>query len=290
MLTGQSVLHVNQDLGKCFAINEVKGYYNNLTEKVTMQPELLECDDLPLLITDDGQKVFFPVAIFQYGLGAYDLYLIKGDDVYRRKFEQCLEWTVANQEKTGAWSNFFYIYPTHPYGAMAQGEGVSLLVRGYVLTGQTHYLQCAKRALDFMLTSVEEGGTSLYRDGQLTLLEYTHLPAVMNGWVFALFGLYDYVIALGDKGRYAELMELSLNTLERMLPLFDRGFWSMYDLDNRIASPFYHRLHIAQMQALYQITGKPVFEQYACKWQANDAHFSNRTRAFLIKAWQKIRE
>ena len=41
MVTGKSVLHVNQDIGKCFSTEEVKGYYNNLTEKVTMQPQLL---------------------------------------------------------------------------------------------------------------------------------------------------------------------------------------------------------------------------------------------------------
>ena len=30
MLTGKSVLHVNQDLGKYFEAKELKGYYNNM--------------------------------------------------------------------------------------------------------------------------------------------------------------------------------------------------------------------------------------------------------------------
>ncbi len=290
MLTGQSVLHVHQDLGKCFAAGEVRGYYNNLTEKVTMEPALLESDDLPLLDIGHGEKVHFPVAIFQYGLGAYDLYLLTGEEVYRRKFEQCLRWTVEHQEDSGAWSNFFYIYPDHPYGAMAQGEGASLLIRGHVLTGKADYLQRAQRAIDFMLKPVEEGGTAVYDDHRLTLLEYTHMPAVMNGWVFALFGLYDYVTATGDKEHYAQLLDRTTASLEQTLPQFDRGYWSMYDLDGRIASPFYHRLHIAQMQALHRLTGHPVFDRYAARWQDDTTHVVRRTRAFLLKAWQKIKE
>lgn len=75
MLTGRSILHVNQDLGRYFSAAEVKGYYNNLTEKVTRLQPLLDTEDLPTSPDESGGHVLFPVAIFQYGLGAYDLYL-----------------------------------------------------------------------------------------------------------------------------------------------------------------------------------------------------------------------
>lgn len=68
MLTGKSILHVNQDLGKCFSKDELTGYYNNLTQKVTMLPEILETDKLPTYHTSNKEDVHFPVAIFQYGL------------------------------------------------------------------------------------------------------------------------------------------------------------------------------------------------------------------------------
>ena len=73
MLTGKSVLHVNQNLGKTFAVGQLTGYYNNLTEKVTMLPELLQTDGLPTLHTEKGGDEFFPLAIFQYGVGADEL-------------------------------------------------------------------------------------------------------------------------------------------------------------------------------------------------------------------------
>ena len=86
MITGKSVWHVNQDIGKCFSKDSIRGYYNNMIEKVTKMPDLLESDDLPKFSYKNGEYTYFPVAIFQYGLGAYDLYLQTSDERYE-KFE-----------------------------------------------------------------------------------------------------------------------------------------------------------------------------------------------------------
>ena len=300
MLTGNSILHVNQDIGRQFSSDSLKGYYNNLTEKVTRQPELIDTESLPTFSTADGRQVLFPVAIFQYGLGAYDLYLASGkkDKRYLRKFMECAGWAVDNQEQQGAWNNFFFLHPQDPYGAMAQGEGASLLLRAYVETKEQHFLASARQAVDFMLKPLREGGTS---DGDV-LLEYTHLPAVMNGWIFAWWGLYDYVTVVSDKtlnldsgiwnpnGYYKERLEKSCKALEEKLPEFSSGYWSMYDLAGHIASPFYHHLHIAQMQAMYQLTRHDIFAQYAERWQRNEDRRADYARAFIKKTWQKLRE
>ena len=290
MLTGQSVLHVNQDLGRCFSKDELCGYYNNLTEKVTMQPELLESDKLPVFETKDNEAVLFPVAIFQYGLGAYDLYLETNDKRYYTKFIQCAEWAAAHIQPDGAWNYFFFLYTQHPYGAMAQGEGASLLLRAYSETKEQVYLENAKKAIDFMLTPIEKGGTTAYDSNDVILLEYTHLPAVMNGWVFAWWGLYDYVLVTHDNGHYKELMERSCRSLIKYLPAFTKSYWSMYSLSGQFASPFYHHLHIAQMQAMYQLTGYDIFNKYVVRWQKNEQNPLHRLHAFCIKAWQKVRE
>ena len=106
MLSGKSVWHVNQDIGKCFLKDEIKGYYNNMTEKVTKVPELLNSDELPKLNLKGGKFTFFPVAIFQYGLGAYDLYLQTHDERYVRKFMQCVDWAIEHEDEKGRWNNF----------------------------------------------------------------------------------------------------------------------------------------------------------------------------------------
>ena len=289
MLTGQSVWHVNQDLGKCFSNEDIKGYYNNLTEKVTKIPELLGNTKLPKLEANKGDYIDFPVAIFQYGLGAYDLFLMTNDERYMIKFQQCVEWACLHQDEKGRWNNFFYIFPEHPYGAMAQGEGVSLLIRAYKSTGRKHYLTVAKKAIDYMLQSIEKGGTTHYLKDEILFLEYTHRNAVMNGWIFAWWGLWDYVIVTKDS-KYKEILDKSCDTLVKYLPLFSNSYWSMYDLGGRIASPFYHNLHVAQMQAMYMLTGRIEFDQYANKWGGEQKKSIAKLRAFLKKACQKILE
>ena len=290
MLQGKSLFHVNQEIGKCFTKTGLTGYYNDLTEKVTHEPDLLDSDQLPLHPTASGEKVYFPVAVFQYGFGAYDLYLQNGDERCLKKFLECAKWAIDNQEPSGAWNNFFFSYPQAPYGAMAQGEGASIMLRVYKRTGEERYLHAAKRALDFMLKPLDQCGTCVYEQRMPVLMEYTHLPAVMNGWIYAWLGLYDYVVVTGDNGYYKEMMDKSLEALEQRMPLFTTNYWSKYDLAKRIASPFYHHMHIALMQAMYQLTGHQIFNEYGQRWQHYEQRRLNRYRAFCMKVWQKIWE
>lgn len=289
MLAGKSVLHVKQDLGKEFQPGIIRGYFNNMTEKVTKEPELLYSKELPLIIEEKGRKVEFPVAIFQYGLGAYDLYLSTNEDIYYQKFIQCVEWAMQHQEDSGAWNNFSFYYPDHPYGAMCQGEGASLLIRAYTSTKSNQYLVAAKAAIDYMLLPVETGGTTSYSQNEMCFLEYTHRPAVLNGWVFALFGLYDLSIAC-DEPFYRHAYERAVTGLQKQLNKFTGTLWSRYDLDGRIASPFYHKLHIAQMQALYMITQEEQFLMVCNHWKAQQANLICKISAFMIKVYQKILE
>ncbi len=289
MVTGKSVLHVNQDMGKCFVPGEVKGYFNNLTEKVTKEPELLENDSLPLLITEKGEKVSFPVGIFQYGLGAYDLYLETSEEKYLVKFKQSVDWCFVHQLENGAWDNFSFLYPEHPYGAMCQGEAASLLIRGYIQTKEPKYLDAAAKALDFMLKPIENGGTSKYEGDDLILMEYTHLPAVLNGWIFAAFGLYDMSL-ISNRPAYEEAFRRTVGTIKRRLPRFDNGYWTKYDDNKKIASPFYHNLHIAELQGLYLATEDKIFKEFADKWRIYQSKWWNKRKAFIKKAWQKVKE
>ena len=289
MLTGKSVLHVNQDIGKHVTPGEISGYYNNMTEKVTKEPELLKSDKLPELKTENGDIITFPVAVFQYGLGAYDLYLETGENIYLEKFRQCSEWAVENQQTDGAWNNFFFIYKDYPFGAMCQGEGASLLIRAYKEFDDTKYLDSAKTAIDFMLRDVSCGGTTQYDGDKVILLEYTHKPAVMNGWIFALWGLYDLNIVSPNE-KNTELYNKTVSSLKKYLTKFDCNYWSMYDLDGKIASPFYHHLHIAQMQAMYAITGESAFDIYGKRWLKNEKNLLYKNMAFVKKAVQKIME
>ena len=73
MLRGNSVYHVDQDEGKHYSKTEVKGFYNNFTDKVLLFGK--DDDEVPTTVVDTGETIYFSIAIFQYGLASYDLYL-----------------------------------------------------------------------------------------------------------------------------------------------------------------------------------------------------------------------
>ena len=289
MITGRSVLHVNQNLGTRFVPGELCGYFNNLIEKVKKdKKEVLEEGSLPTVMMENGDRIIFPVAVFQYGLGCYDLYLSTNDLKYLNKFLELAKWAIDNQEDNGGWNNFFFIYPSNPYGAMCQGEAASLLVRAYKETNDLRFLTGAKKALDFMLNPKND---LIYTpdDKSLVLLEYAGKPAVLNGWIFALFGLYD-VSLIDDCAKYSVSLNNTISTLKSYLAKFDCSYWSMYDLSNRIASPFYHKLHIAQLEALFLITKDPLFNKYTLLFKGYCKSPFKRIKAFFKKAKQKIKE
>lgn len=287
MFAGKSVLHVSQGIGQVFEPRTISGYFNDMTQKVLMQPEYIESEKLPTVKTEKGEDVLFPVAVFQYGLGCWDLFLLTKDEKYKHKFLSCATWALHEQQGKGEWNNFFFAYPEHPYGAMAQGEGASLLVRAWLITQDEKYINGATKALDFMLCPVEDGGTAVYANGGIVLLEYTHLSAVLNGWIFSLMGLYDVAVG-AEMQEYMIAFQKSLKTLEEYLPKFERGYWSNYDLDKHIASPFYHHLHIAQMMALYNVTETNVFKEYGQKWEAEEKNCLKKYTATAVKGLQKI--
>lgn len=287
MVLGRSVYHVNQGVGTLYSKSEIKGYYNDLTEKVSKFGR--EDNQIPTTVVDSGKEVYFSIAIFQYGLGAYDLYLKTGEKGMLEKTVSCADWATDNQQKDGSWQTFSFETPEHPYSSMAQGEGISLLLRAYCATGEQRYLDAASKAKEFMLLPIEKGGTALYIDSYIYLYEYTHQPLILNGFIFSIWGLFDYYLLTNDSSA-KKTLDVILLTLEKKLPDYDIRYWSKYDDGKRICSPFYHNLHIAQLKVMYDLFGNEIFKEYAEKWEAYQKSFWKPKKAFVKKALQKILE
>lgn len=288
MLVGNSVNHLPQGVGQQFVPGIIKGYFNDLTQKVIKQPEFLEPGVIPYVVDSDGRQVYFPVAVFQYGLGAYDMYLTTNNEIYLIKFWDTIDWCINHQNYNGSWDNFsMFSQGLPPYSAMCQGEGASLLLRAYILSNDLLYFDKAKSAIDFMLKSVNDGGTTSYYNDQVVLLECTSSPAILNGWIFALYGLYDFSIVSHHK-TYKHILKASVDSLLLSLSEFDNGYWSKYDLGKTIASPFYHSLHISQMDALYHTFGNQEFEYYKRLFEMYQYKKLNFFKAFFRKVVQKI--
>ena len=140
-----------------------------------------------------------------------------------------------------------------------------------------------------MLTSIKDGGTTLYRGDDVFFQEYTHKSTVLNGWVFALFGLYDY-LKVNKDDYLKEIFNRSLNSMQTHLESFDNGYWSMYNIDRIIASSFYHDLHIAQLSVLYNLFNVNCFKEYTEKWMKYRNNWVKRKHAFVVKVYQKLTE
>jgi len=289
MISGNSSYHVNQGVGRIYSKNELKGYYNDLTEKVSRFG--YSDDRIPQTVVDTGETIYFSIAIFQYGLAAYDLYLLsdKKDGSMLKKAVACANWAIKNQQEDGAWVTFAYETPEYPYSAMAQGEAISLLLRMYRETSETSYKEAAKKAKEFMLLSFDEGGPTKYEGENVYLYECPKDPLILNGWIFSLWGLMDYCKTIED-AKAKEVLDRTLATLENKLPDFHLSYWSMYEDGKRISSPFYHKLHVAQLNVMYDLTGKEVYKTFADKWQKYESNWLYRKIAFVKKACQKVLE
>lgn len=287
MLLGNSSYHVNQDEGKVYSKKEIRGYYNNLTEKVSRFG--LAGDTVPTTVVDSGETIYFPIAIFQYGLAAFDLILLNQGDTneLRSKVLSCANWAVENQEENGGWISFAYESPEYPYSSMAQGEAISLLLRAYQLENNEAFLNTAKKAYQFMIIPISDGGTAKYDGKKVYFYECPADPLILNGWIFSIWGIMDYCKYFDDVSA-KKILNQTLDTLENDLTKFDIGYWSMYEDGMRICSPFYHKLHIAQLNVMYDLTGKQIYKDYADRFLKYQNNGMNRKRAFIKKAMQKV--
>ena len=119
---------------------------------------------------------------------------------------------------------------------------------------------------------------------------------VLNGWCFGVFGLFDYLnyrkavpcnaSRLDEKQR---LLRSTLSTFRRLLPNYDTGFWSLYNLPNaeekiaNVASFHYHAAHIALLEAMWHMTGDDVYKAYATRFQCYSSRLFVRLRALFAK-------
>jgi hypothetical protein len=291
MLKHQDVLHVTQGEGQFYSVDEIKGYYNDLRGKVE-RTTTLDKNGIPYNIAAQGEKkkrVYFPISIFQYGLGAYDMYLEKDEQKYREIVLRMADWAVKHQQADGSWDTFGVLGYKNHFSSMAQGEGASLLARAYKETKDEKYLSAMEKAIDFMLTPLKDGGTTEETEKESILYEYPGKAAVLNGWIFSAFGLLDAWKATGEE-KYREAWEKTLTGIKSNIKRFDTGHWSFYDWGGKYTSPFYHSLHIAQLTALNKLNPDSVWTKYIEKWKDDQDSKFWRRYAFLMKAKQKVFE
>ncbi|HVP79576.1 MAG TPA: D-glucuronyl C5-epimerase family protein [Thermodesulfobacteriota bacterium] len=244
-----------------------------------------------------------PIAIAQYGLGNYNLFCRTKDPERRSKFLTVADWLMGHLEKNGfgmwVWNHHFdWEYRSQLkapwFSALAQGQGISVLVRAHRDTGDARYLDAARRAFEPLLKTTDNGGVAYQDDNGYTWLEeYIVSPPthILNGFIWATWGVYDYFLATRESVAQ-RLFDQAVETLVANLHRYEAGFWSLYEQSGTrlkmLASPFYHHLHIIQLQILYRLTGQEIFRQYVMRWDDYSRSSLKRGLALLYKAVFKL--
>jgi len=244
-----------------------------------------------------------PIAIAQYGLGNYNLWRRSADPTRRQKFFLIADWLCSHLEQNAqglaVWQHHFdWEYrdtlKAPWYSALAQGQGISVLVRAHKETEDSRYFDAAQRALASFYKPTREGGVAFTDErGDLWFEEYIVSPPthILNGFIWALWGIHDYFLATKDSSAQ-QLFSRAVQTLLRNLDRYDAGFWSLYEQSGTrlpmLASSFYHQLHIVQLHVMHRLTGEEAFARVAERWQGYARSRSNRTRALCYKSAFKL--
>ena len=148
-----------------------------------------------------------PIAIAQWGLGNFNLFLRTRDAEHKRKSVAAADWLVQHLEANSfgipVWNHWFdweYRTPLRApwYSGLAQGQGISLLVRMAQETERDVYLKAAASAFISFSKSTKDGGVVFTDErGDIWFEEYIVSPPthILNGFIWAAWGVYDFFLA-----------------------------------------------------------------------------------------------
>ncbi len=249
-----------------------------------------------------------PIAISQWALGNYNLWIRNNNKNNYLKFIKGADWLVnnLNQNSDGiyVWQHKFdWVYkenlinPWH--SGLAQGQGLSVLCRAYKETKDNKYYNSIEKVFESFLIDVEDGGVT-FTDigGNIWIEEYIMKKEptnILNGFIWSLWGIYDYWLLTSNKD-IKFLFNKYIKTIKDNIDLYDTGYWSLYELSDlkisMIASIFYHKLHIVQLNILSCMAQDPaavvVFADRSDRWRNYLDNKLNIIRATIMKILFKI--
>ena len=248
-----------------------------------------------------GEPVYNVITISQYALALCDAQAKRGGQVLGKLTNQ-LEAILAHVEDKGdrrgfslhRWDNAKYKSLRAPWvSALSQGNGISALLRGYQLLGDPRLLHTATTMFDALERSLDDGGV---RDtdacGHIWFEEYPTQPPlrVLNGFIFALWGVLDFARATGDKKAWRWWNE-GIETLRAHLADFDCGYWSFYDLHYRELVSWHYQvnIHAPQVQAMHRLTGERLFYRYGLRWRRYGFSLWSRARWWVALRMDALR-
>jgi len=261
---------------------------------------------IPTYIDVEERKlVYYPISIGQFGLAIFHTCLKTTAAEDKQRFLKIADWFIDNRETDERLGEYWLTHVPKPEfrmmdawpSAFTQSRAISILLRAWQMTGREEYLQSATAALKIYDVSAGEKGVTTFTDAGPLYEEYpTHfITGVLDGSIFALFGLYDYVRAVDENAKAKRLFDEGCEALKKLLPRYDLGYWLRYNLCEQ---PFYPKLDPAtimyfrmigtQLDLLTRMSGDKAFSEFADKWRKYDKR-RNILRMYVHK-FQALRK
>lgn len=247
-------------------------------------------DGIPLnaayIDVEGGKPHYYPISIGQYGLSIFHEYLATGSPQKQSHFLRIADWFVDHRQEDDRTGTYWLTeIPKPEYkvfkpwkSAFTQSRALSILLRAWQLTGRDHYLAIATQALQPFGLDISQDGVSIRKPGyEIFYEEYVAASPtrVLDGHIFSLFGLYDYVraipIEIDAEGHHQalKLFNEGIEGLLQSLPKYDLGYWILFNRCEVPGYPAYDpctinylQLIIQQIKVLYMITGRDEFNRY----------------------------
>ena len=235
----------------------------------------------------NGKNYYSPGNIASEGIRFVDGYVRTGNPAYLTKARvRAAKLREIGFTRDGALLlPYRFNYPAEglraPWvSAYAQGLALSFLVRLYRVTGESGYADTARSvfAAFLRLGPARPNWLDYVLSSNLWLEEYpsSHPTHVLNGFNFAVFGLYDYERLTRDPAA-TQLLQASLSTMRRHAADYRvPGGISLYDLVHRTRHEHYHEIHIWQLAALGAISGDAYFNQLSALFAADHGTAARR--------------
>jgi hypothetical protein len=231
-----------------------------------------------------------PYSIAYIGLWLLDNYHTTQDEKYIRAIKPYIDEllntaTIAGDALFLPYQFDFWLHSRHKdtehmispwYSGMAQGVGLTLFSRLYGVTGNPKYLGVSQQLLNSLY--IRTGGVPwvTLRDdaGYFWIEEYPlakgQSDRTLNGFLFAIYGLYNYLWNTGNEDAYPFIVD-AIETVKHYLPEYrNPGGISHYCLKHKdIMDAPYHMVCTDQLSRLHKYSGDDVLGKYAALFKAD---------------------
>lgn len=257
--------------------NELPYYHDAL---VSTGPDSIYRDGIPIFTYYwmDGKQYLHPTLMTQKALDMLSNFRVTNDTTYLHHAELIADKLIKMSITTEEDSSWLFMYPftfylhdlkdqalTPPWvSGMAQGQALSLFTRLFKFTGKNKYGIGADRIFRtfYRLKGMSQKWVTMVDcDSNLWIEEYPmDIPChALNGYIFAVYGLYDYYRMSGSVKCKKLLLGCLTTIYKKALAFRVPKEVSYYCLKHRHQDISYHNIHVHQFRKLYEITGNGRF-------------------------------